>query len=121
MSTGTKGPSNLYGNPSHRPTGKINFPYANNFNSKSLQGHFEDHGKGVNAKSNADYAKKAIEFANRVDTINHDSFVDERGTTWKYSYTTREFIMIKSDGTIITYYIAPRPNYWRNKKTQKGK
>lgn len=123
MSTGTKGPSNLYGNPSHKPTEKINFEYAKEFNEGTLEKHAHDHGKdlGLSESDSDAYKQMAIEFANDVDTENYDSFVDERGSTHKYDPLTKRFIIVSSDGYIVTFYIAGTKNYWQNNKTKKGK
>jgi len=67
--------------------------------------HYNDHGMGIGAYSVSDYEAMAIDFANDVNNITHDSFVDENGSTYKYSYETNEFVIVKSNGTIITYFI----------------
>lgn len=119
MSTGTKGPSNLYGNPSHKPTEKINFEYAVDFDAKTLDRPVHDHHSSLGLKETDHglYKQLAKEFANYVDTINHDSFIDDLGRTYKYSYLTHEFAIIRADGTIVTYYIPRnKKNYWNNTK-----
>ena len=51
----------------------------------------------------------------------HDSFVDQFGSTYKFSYETGEFAIIKSDGTVITYFIPERGEvYWENVKRKHG-
>ena len=67
--------------------------------------HYNDHGDEVGATSAQEYQELAIDFANDVNNVTHDSFVDQNGSTYKFSYETGEFAIIKSDGTVITYYI----------------
>lgn len=124
MSTATKGISNLYGNPSHMPTEKINFPYATKFPREDItKDHVSrHHGRlGIGKHDHALYESKARSFANKVDPINHESFVDENGRTHKYSRITHEYVAVDPDGTIVTYFIPRKPdNYWRNLKRRKG-
>ncbi|MDD2434454.1 MAG: CPCC family cysteine-rich protein [Bacilli bacterium] len=121
MVTGTKGYSNLYGNSNHMPDRHINYPYALSFNQSTLAKHTESHHTLLSIESNDynGYKEKAIAFANKVDSIFNDSFVDTKGTTYKYSYETKEFVIVKSDGTIISYYIPrsrDKDQYWENVK-----
>lgn len=52
-----------------------------------------------------------------MNNVTHDSFVDQNGSTYKFSYETGEFAIIKSDGTVITYYIPDRGEaYWEDVK-----
>ena len=113
----TKGPSNLYGNPAGIPTEHINYPYAVTFNQRTLMKHYNDHGDEVGATSAQEYQELAIDFANDVNNVTHDSFVDQNGSTYKFSYETGEFAIIKSDGTVITYYMPDRGEaYWEDVK-----
>jgi hypothetical protein len=73
----TKGPSNLYGNPAGIPTEHINYPYAVTFNQRTLMKHYNDHGDEVGATSAQEYQELAIDFANDVNNVTHDSFVDQ--------------------------------------------
>lgn len=51
----------------------------------------------------------------------HDSFVDERGATYKYSYETGEFVIVWSNGTVVTYYIQDDgDSYWEDIRKQHG-
>lgn len=112
-----KGPSNLYGNPAGKPTEHINYPYAKEFNQQTLMKHYGDHGAEVDANSPLEYQELAIDFANDVNNVTHDSFVDMNGSTYKFSYETGEFAIIKSNGTVITYYIPDSGEvYWNNVK-----
>ncbi|GHU50740.1 hypothetical protein FACS189459_5190 [Bacilli bacterium] len=99
----TKGRSNLYGNTKGAPTEHINFPYAKEFNAQTLARHYDDHKKSVNSSDPNDYAKKSINFANEISFFN-DSFIDIRGSTYKFNPITKEFAIINSSGKIITYY-----------------
>ena len=115
--TATKGYSYLYGNSEGKPSDRINFAYAHRFNPKTLMKHYYRHGEEVGASSAADYEGMAITFANDVDNVQHDSYVDEHGSTHKFSYETGEFIIVSNDGTIITYFIPTSGNaYWENER-----
>lgn len=117
----SKGPSNLYGNPSGQPTENINYPYAKHFNQSTLMKHYNDHADEVGADSSTDYEQMAIDFANDVNNVTHDSFVDQNGSTYKFSYETGEFVIVKSNGTVITYYIPERGEvYWNEQKYKHG-
>lgn len=111
----TKGPSNLYGNNKGTASIHINYPYAKPIyigsNPKEhMRKHFADF--GIN---NADeYISKAVHFANDIDRINYDSFVDRHGTTYKYNKITNDLLLVSKEGNIITYY-KPRYSYGRNK------
>ena len=111
----TKGYSNLYGNTAGSPTGDINFAFADRFNSRTLMKHFNEHGNEMGAESASDYEAMALMFANDVDNILHDSFVDAAGSTHKFSYETGEFVIVREDGTVITYFIPESGvRYWEN-------
>ena len=101
--TATKGPSNLYGNKNQRPTDKINYPYAKGFNTETLYNHFSNHGREMGLNSITDYENSAIKFANNISTV-ADSFVDEFGSTYKYNFDTKKFIIVDKTGKIITYF-----------------
>lgn len=117
----SKGPSNLYGNPNGIATDNINYPYAKKFNQSTLMKHYNDHGDDVGADSALDYQEMAIEFANDVNNVTHDSFVDKHGSTYKFSYETNEFVIVKSDGTVITYFIPEKgEGYWNEQKRKHG-
>lgn len=116
---GTKGPSNRYGNDRGEPTDDINYPYAKLFNPETLYQHASDHWRdvGMGGMSISEYERRAIAFANKVDSVLHDSFVDGNGTTYKYSYLTNEFIAIDFQGRIITYYCPDEgKEYWEGLK-----
>ncbi len=67
------------------------------------------------------YQEMAIEFANDVNNVTHDSFVDKHGSTYKFSYETNEFVILKSDGTVITYFIPEKgEGYWNEQKRKHG-
>ena len=79
--------------------------------------HYNDHGGEVGAESASDYEQMAMDFANDVNTITNDSFVDQNGSTYKYSYITGEFVIVKPNGIIITYFIPDRGEvYWNEQK-----
>lgn len=104
----TKGASRRYhgtrGSRYQNPTTRINFPYAKGFNKSTLNYHFNHHGKQMGCKTKWDYASKAVKFANKVDSRHCESFVDNKGTTYKYNKVTNEFAMITKKGIVITYF-----------------
>lgn len=55
---------------------------------------------------------------NADETADTESFVASNGTVYKYDYSTHEFGMAKSDGTMITYFIPDEPadEYWEKVK-----
>jgi pyocin large subunit-like protein len=117
----TKGASNRYGNSrgsKHKGQASehINYPWAKDFNKKSLDTHFDDHAKSMGFDSKESYKQHAIKFANTVDRKNCESFVDGRtGATYKYNRVTNEFAIITKDGYVTTYY-KPKGGYGYYKK-----
>ena len=110
-----KGPSNKYGNTrgAHHNgviTRFIGYAWAKYFNKNKLKIHFDEHGKSMNFINEYDYAQHAMKFANTVDRKNNVSFIDRKGSTFKYSTKTNEFTIVKKDGTIITYF-KPKTGY----------
>lgn len=103
----TKGPSNLY-----IKSERINFEYSDDFVKKSFESHYIRHGKNELKISESEYKEKAITFANKIDKINHESFVDEHGTTYKRSKSTNEFALISDRGNVITYYKMSSSKKW---------
>lgn len=101
----TKGASNHYGNArggrQGHITSHIGFAWARGFFRTTLQDHATRHGQiyGVDG-----YAAKAVTFANRVDRVNHLSYVRNDGTTVKYSKKTNEFAVIDKNGFVRTYF-----------------
>ncbi len=100
---GTKGPSNLYGNKNQKPTSHINYPYAKSFNQSTLDRHQKDHGLELGTNSINDYENSAIHFANHISTV-ADSFVDNRGITYKYNPISNKLIIIDKNGYIVSYF-----------------
>jgi pyocin large subunit-like protein len=108
----TKGPSFLYGNTKGSPTRHINFKYAVDFSNKDLERHIREHMKEFNINEPKEYVKQAIEFANNVLILN-DSFVDEKGSTHKYSIVSNEFVIVTKEGYVATYYKpTDKELYW---------
>ena len=105
----TKGPSNHYGNARGgrhgHITAHIGFAWAKNFNKSTLKFHAVKHGQ---AYGTAGYAAHAVSFANRVDRVNHVSYIRKDGTTVKYSKATNEFAIIDKNGIVKTYYRPKR-------------
>ena len=118
----TKGQSNQYdntrGGAAHKPTKHINYKYAREFNKTTLKTHFKNHHKEFNVKTEEEYERKAIRFANKIDHQNCKSVIDKEGTTFKYNIRTNEFVMVTKDGIIQTYHHKDRFDYI-NKKGEK--
>ena len=111
----TKGYSYLYGNTAGRASDDINYAFAVRFNPRTLMKHFNEHGEEVGAQSASDYEAMALMFANDVDNVLHDSFVDLCGSTHKFSYQTGEFVIVRKDGTVVTYFIpGSGERYWES-------
>lgn len=102
---GTKGASNHYGNARGGRQGHITthtgFAWAKGFNKSTLQAHAAKHGQEYGV---AGYVAHAVAFANRVDRLNHVSYIRKDGATVKYSKTTNEFAVINKKGFVTTYY-----------------
>ncbi len=117
----TKGPSMRYGNTRgahHRGdvSDNIGYQWAKDFNRGGLEQHFKDHGKEFGAVSAADYASKAVHFANAVDRQNHKSVIDGDGTTYKYDPRDGRLAIITKDGYVVSYYRVKDKFTYTNKK-----
>ena len=120
-----KGASNRYGNTrgsggKGRPSEHINYQWAKYFNKKTIDTHFNDHGKNMGFTSKIEYEQHAIRFANTVDKKNYVSFIDKNDSTYKYNKKTNELVIVHKDGTVITYF-KPKEGYNYYKKQKKGK
>lgn len=112
----TKGRSNLYGRGKHgEADSKIGFKYAKYFREKYKEDHIIKHGLNEMGVTPSQYISRAVSFANKVDRINHDSFVKSTGDTLKYSYLTKEFVVVSKDGLIKTYYVTT-DKWWEKEK-----
>lgn len=115
----TKGASNHFGNSRHGRKGHITmhtgFAWAKDFERSTLYEHYDSHGRiyGVNG-----YIAKAVTFANRVDRVNHISYVRKDGTTVKYSKKTNEFVVVDKFGFIRTYYFPKKgiEEYYKDRR-----
>ncbi len=123
----TKGASYLYGNTRGSngkgvPSAHINYQYATAFNKSTLKGHYNDHGSDFGVASARQYEEHAIHFANSVDRKNYESFIDNNGTTYKYSRTSNSLCLIKKNGIIISYY-KPKGgrSYYLKEKARKSR
>lgn len=56
------------------------------------------------------YASHAVKLANTVDRENCVSFIDSKGSTYKYNKVTNEFAIITKKGYVVTYY-KPEDGY----------
>ena len=105
----TKGASNHYGNARHGKKGKISihigYAWAKTFEKTTLKAHVAKHGL---LYGTVRYIAKAVTFANRVDRVNHVSYVRKDGTTVKYSKKTNEFVIVDKNGIVKTYYYPKR-------------
>lgn len=120
----TKGASNRYGNArggrNGHPTSHTGFQWAKGFNKTTLQDHFDRHGLQVGTPTKESYAAHAVKFANTVNREDCVSFVDQRGSTYKYNKKTNEFAVITKRGVVVTYY-KPTDGFKYYLKEKKGK
>ena len=79
-------------------------------NKKTLQQHFNDHGHQFGCDTQTSYAAHAVAFANNVDRVNCVSFVDKKGSTYKYNTKTNTLAIVTKDGYVITYF-KPKEGY----------
>lgn len=90
---------------------------AKGFPPEKLDDHFKRHGKQMGFKSRAEYNNAAVNFMNKEETSNTESFIASNGSVYKYDYETNEFGIAKSDGTMITYYKpTDKVKYWEDQK-----
>jgi len=104
----TKGVSHQYGNVKGarrgHPTRHIGFAWAKGFNRNTLDNHFAKHGKDFGINNKYSYAAHAISFANRVNLRDCISFIDKRGSTYKYNIKTNELAIITNKGVVVSYF-----------------
>ncbi len=117
----TKGPSMRYGNTRgahHRGdvSDHIGYQWAKDFNRGRLEYHFLRHGEEFGAANMADYASKAVHFANAVDRQNYKSIIAYRGTTYKYDPRDGRLAIITKDGYVVSYYRVKDKFTYTNKK-----
>ena len=122
----TKGASNRYGNSRNGRQGKpslhIGYAWARDFNSRTLQDHFNRHGSQIGCETKESYAAHSVSFANNVDRTNGVSFVDRNGSTYKYNVRTNTLAVITRDGYVITYFKpAAGYEYYKAEKRRKAK
>jgi pyocin large subunit-like protein len=122
----TKGASNHYGNArggvQGHQTAHTGFAWAKDFNRSTVSNHFDEHGKQMNTDSEKSYVSHAVKFANTVDRVNNESFIDKKGSTHKFNKKTGEYAIITKDGYVVTYY-KPTDGYeyFKNQYNKKGK
>ena len=122
----TKGPSNHYGGARDGKQGKrtqhTGYAWAKDFNKSTLTDHFNRHGGQMGCSSKESYAAHAVRFANIVDRTNCVSFVDKKGSTYKYNKKTNTFAIITKDGYVVTYFKpAAGYKYYQNQKKENTK
>lgn len=122
----TKGASNRYGNSRGSSLGHITehtgFAWAKGFNKTTLTDHYQRHGSQVQSDSEESYIAHSVKFANTVDRNNCVSFIDERGSTYKYNKKTNEFVIITKKGVVVTYYKPEKGyKYYMDQKKMKGR
>ena len=115
-----KGPSDAYGNSKGKPTEHINYAYTKDFNRNSSKKHNEKHLSNLGVESVNEMKANAVYFANKVDRVNNVSFIDDKGTTYKYSKKTNELVLVTQDGYVISYF-KPRngENYYYKQEAYK--
>lgn len=78
--------------------------------------------KGSRYESEESYIAHSVKFANTVDRKNCVSFIDERGSTYKYNKKTNEFAIITKKGVVVTYYKPEKGyKYYMDQKKMKGR
>lgn len=121
----TKGPSNLYGktNGSRKKSSNtdIGYPRGKNFNRDSLKDHSDRHSHDAYSHNTDEYKAKALGFVNSIDPLHNVSFVDRRGTTYKFNKKTREFAIITRKGMVVTYYKLDSYEDYLKEIKKKGK
>lgn len=122
----TKGASNHYGNSKNGRHGKatlhIGYAWAKDFNSRTLQDHFNRHGSQMGCTTKESYAAHSVKFANNVDRANCVSFVAKNGSTYKYNTKTNTLAIITKDGYVVTYFKpAAGYDYYKAEKRRKTK
>ncbi len=114
---GTKGKSNLYGSGKRgKPNENISYEYSKMYLPGDYERHYLEHGKSQMGLTEDQYRSRGIAFANKVDRINHESFTNYKGLTYKYSYKTNEIVLVTKEGKIATYYITNKKSWERIKK-----
>ena len=88
--------------------------------TKTLQDHFNRHGAQVGTPTKESYAAHAVKFANTVNRQDCVSFVDAKGSTYKYNKKTNEFAVITKKGIVVTYF-KPTDGYSYYLNEKKGK
>lgn len=121
-----KGPSNRYkhtrGFKFLKYSKHISYDWAKYFNKKTLKIHFKEHGKNMGYINIEEYKQHAIRFANAINEKEFVSFIDKNYTTYKYNNKTNELVLVKNDGTIITYFKPKEAyEYYKNEKRKKTK
>lgn len=120
----TKGASNHYGGARNGRQGKrtqhTGFAWAKDFNSRTLEDHFNRHGAQMGCTTKEAYAAHSVKFANTVDRKNCVSFVDKRGSTYKYNKKTNTLAIVTKDGYVVTYF-KPAKGYDYYLSEKKGK
>lgn len=110
----TKGASNHFGNANggrqgHK-TRHTGFAWAKAFNKSTIDDHFRRHGKQMGCSTKESYNANAVAFANTVDRQNCVSFVDKKGSTYKYNKKTNTLAIITKEGIVATYF-KPKDGY----------
>lgn len=92
---------------------------ANGIIKDSFQAYLVD---DANFTEIEEYVAHAVQFANTIDRRNNVSFIDIKGSTYKYNMHTHEFAIIDKRGYVITHYIPTDGiNYYNSEKSKKGR
>ena len=100
------------------PSSHTGFAWAKEFNKSTVKIHVEKHGQNYGTDG---YITHAVAFANRIDRVNHVSYVRKDGTTVKYSKATNEFVIVDKNGIVNTYYLPKNgiKEYYNDRRKHK--
>jgi len=63
----------------------------------------------------SEFKQMALDFANRTDT---ETMSFKTGEVSKYDSNTNEFIKLKKDNSVITYFKPTSPHYWSTQQSK---
>ena len=80
---------------------------------KTLEKHYNDHGRKMGFKDSDDYLQGARDFFDGLKSSSTQSFTSAQGTYFQYNPVTNEFGIINQYGGISTYFEPDTGNlYW---------
>jgi pyocin large subunit-like protein len=87
------------------------------FSEESLNKHYAKHSKEFAGLSKDEYAERAVEFRDKLPSVEIEEFTDANCSVYKFNSHTNEFMVYKENGEIITYFIPDNPSeYWMRQK-----